>query len=85
VPLTFQDKASKYELFEGFCFWAEDGDKPVRCWVPYRVITDRYKTSSPKAARAAFEAHRSEIENAAALKYNQGQLERDGSVLIDRL
>jgi len=84
MPLTFFPNAPAAPTDGGVNFTAQDGRKFVRCRVSCEALQDHCGLSSDQraAARKAFDYNLMRIQQVAARKYADGQLEPDGSVLV---
>jgi transcriptional regulator with XRE-family HTH domain len=80
--LVFTDKQFSYDSSAGVSFWAQDGKTRVRCRISREALDDHFSDSDRLRPKEAFEKHRDDIEALVRRKYLRGQLEPDGSVLI---
>jgi transcriptional regulator with XRE-family HTH domain len=80
--LTFTDKQLSYDSTAGVTFWGQDGKTRVRCRISREALDDHFSDGDRLRPKEAFEKHRDDIEALVRRKYLRGQLEPDGSVLI---
>jgi hypothetical protein len=80
--LTFPDKEHHTDDTRGVIFWGEHGKGRVRCLISREALDDHFSDGNRLKPDAAFLAHRTEIEAFASRKYAQGQIERDGFIVI---
>jgi len=66
---------------EGVYFGMWNGSSPVRCLVTHEALTD--KAQGPGQSLDIFHEYRSELENLASAKYDAGQINSDGLVVVD--
>jgi transcriptional regulator with XRE-family HTH domain len=80
--LIFTDKQFSYDSTAGVTFWGQDGKTHVRCRISREALDDHFSDGDRLRPKEAFEKHRDDIEALVRRKYLRGQLEPDGSVLI---
>ena len=80
--LEFPDREHLTDTLRGAIFWGEDGEKRVRCIISREALDDHFSERGKFRPNAAFEAHRTEIEELASRKYALGELEPDGNIII---
>ena len=84
-PIDFPDKAVTYdELRDVVLFLARAAHDDVTCAISGEALEDRFdaKGTGRRARLAAFQAHRTEIEDLARRKLAARRLEPDGSILV---
>ena len=76
------DEAFAVEL-EGVSFgMMTDKGATVPCFVSYEALTDKARASGQGGMLEAFHEYRSEIEDIASAKYDAGNIEIDGLVVV---
>ncbi len=85
MPLRFPIKFRTWESSrKNIAFPAKSGSKEVLCRLSAEALTQccGAVAAKPEPAYRAFDCHRAAIERLASRKYDAGQLEADGTVLI---
>ncbi len=90
VPACARHRKRVQALFardagDAITFWGQDGDKRIRCRISREALDDHFSNGDRLKPEAAFKKHRKEIEALARRKYQYGEREPDGSVLLRTL
>lgn len=83
--MDFPEKIERYDFDRDVVlFPGKTAEGEVTCAISGEALEDHFdaRGTSQRSRLAAFKAHRSEIESAARRRFDTGQRERDGSILI---
>jgi transcriptional regulator with XRE-family HTH domain len=62
-------------------FWAEDGDRKIRCEISWEALCDHYN-GDKRNSMQVFKENRFSIEHEIRRKYLANKFEKDGSIFI---
>jgi Protein of unknown function (DUF1488) len=83
MPLTRLNDEAFAEELEGVSFgMMTDKGATVPCFVYHEALTDKARTAGQGGMLEAFHEYRSEIEDIASAKYDAGNIEIDGRVVV---
>jgi transcriptional regulator with XRE-family HTH domain len=80
--LSFPDEGFNFDIVQGVTFWAQDGDRRIRCRISREALDDHFSDKDRLRPDAAFRKYRDDIQALARRKYLLDQLEPDGTVII---
>ena len=80
--LIFPEEAFAFDATDSAIFWAQDGDKRIKCRISREALDDHFSDNDKLRPEAAFKKYRTDIEGIARRKYLLDQIEADASILI---
>ena len=83
MPLTRLNDSAFDAQLDGVYFGMWNGSSRVRCLVTHEALTDKAQGSGQAESLDIFHEYRSELENLASAKYDAGQINSDGLVVVD--